>query len=86
MTAPFIRVPAHERTLAVVMTAANAINADLTIVINGADELREFEAGAEILAAAQRIIWQVSGLAQYCARRGGKARGVPVERLITEDV
>ena len=69
-----------DRALAVMVAAAGDVNDELTIVLNALYEEPEVAH-----AAAQRIVWKMSGLLNYCSRHGVTRTVQPMERLIVED-
>ncbi len=86
------RLTHADRACAVAAAAAHDLNDELTIIVNTTSHsLETLEPGhparpflLDLQRAAQRCVWNTSGLLNYGARRGCRPVNVPMERLILE--
>jgi len=86
------RLTNANRACAIAAAAAQDLNDELTIILNGAvGSIIHLEPGhparpllQELREAAQRCVWKTSGLLNYSARRGIRPAPVPMERLMLE--
>lgn len=83
-----------DRSVYVAAASANALNDELTIIMNWAlkviEDLPQDDPNRslmnDLLAAAQRAAWTTSGLVNYCVRRGFRPNSAAtMTQLIGED-
>jgi hypothetical protein len=88
MTDPVIAPPAAKRAVGIIATAANDVNAQLSIIVSCLDAMGrkhpEDPDVSEAYASAQRIIWQMASLSRYARRRGIRPVPAGVEALVLE--
>jgi len=81
-----------DRVCAIAAAAAQDLNDELTIILNGAaGSIACLEPGhparpllSQLQQAVERCVWKTSGLLNYGARRGLRPVPVPMERLMLE--
>jgi hypothetical protein len=86
------RLTNADRVCAIAAAAAQDLNDELTILLNGAaGTIEQLEPGHparpllfEMREAVQRCVWKTSGLLNYGARRGVRPVPIPMERLMLE--
>ena len=81
-----------DRVCAIASAAAQDLNDELTIILNGAaGSIARLEPGHparpllfDLQNAVERCVWKTSGLLNYGFRRGLRPAPIPMERLILE--